>query len=92
MTHLRLLSRSVAVAVILMSLSTLFAGMAGELIALPGMTFDLFVNVSIMMSTKSDFYPEVENALLFNLIFYSASIYLGSWLYDWVRGALRNAA
>ncbi len=86
MNHLRLLSRAVAAAVFLMSLASLSAGMAGELIAFPGMIFDFIVNLVIMMLTKDDFYPEVKIALLFNLIFYSASIYLVTWFYKWVRG------
>lgn len=82
MSHLKLLSRSVACAVIVMSLSQLLYGsLAGDLIALPGIMFDGILTVVIMTLSEPDAYTSIRFALPFNLIFYSTSGYALSWLY-----------
>jgi hypothetical protein len=82
MSRLRLLSRSVACAVFVMSLSQLLYGsLAGKLIALPGIMFDAVLTVVIMTLTEPDAYTSIRFALPFNLVFYSTSCYALSWLH-----------
>lgn len=59
--------------------------MAGELIALPGITFDMFALVVIMSLSEPDFYPLTRFVVPFNLIFYSTCFYAVSWLYMWLK-------
>ena len=89
MSHLRLSSRAVACAVIVMSLSEVLRGsLAGELIALPGIIFDMFVTVIIM--SEADSYPSIRFAFPFNFILYSTCFYAVSWLYVWLKGSFTD--
>ena len=86
MNHLRLLSRSVACALIITALAYLFGGEGGELFTLPGMIVATFFEFAIMMLSESESYYRLLNyAPLFNAIFYSTSIHVVLWLYAVVK-------
>ncbi len=81
MSHPKLLSRSVACAVIVMSLSQLLNEPGGRFILVPGMMFDALLTVIIMILSRSDYYPVVRLDFPFSFIFYSACFYAASCLY-----------
>ncbi|HEX8129714.1 MAG TPA: hypothetical protein VF527_11490 [Pyrinomonadaceae bacterium] len=96
MSRLRLASRSVASAVILMSLSQLFSGSGGDFIAIPGMIAEALVTVVIMVLSmilsEPDYYRLVGFAFPFNLIFYSTSFYAVLWLWVCLKGSHTGAS
>jgi prepilin signal peptidase PulO-like enzyme (type II secretory pathway) len=86
MNHLRLLSRSVACALIITVLADLFRREGGEFFTLPGLIVAMLFELAIMMLSESEsYYPLLNYAPFFSAIFYSTSIYLVLWLYAVVK-------
>lgn len=86
MNRLRLLSSSVACAVIFAALAHLFGGTGGLFLAAPGMIAASFLEVSIMVLSETErYYPLLDYVPHFNVVFYSISIYVVLWLYALVK-------
>lgn len=85
MGHWRLFSYSISIAVLLTLLARLFYPGIGEFLAVPGIIFEGWVNLIILMMSKEEYPFQFDNWMAFSILFYTVSVYLALSLYFIIR-------
>jgi hypothetical protein len=88
----RRFSYSISIAVLLTALAHLFYPGIGELLAGPGLTFEGWVNILILMMSKEQYPFQFYNWMGFSILFNTISVYLVMSLYSIISKASAKAA
>lgn len=92
MSSIRRLTYSITLSIVISAHSSLFYSQGGEFVAVPGIVLEGFFNVVIVEVTRDTFAGFVIRWMYFNFLFYTASIYLLSWVVQSVFNERREAA
>lgn len=91
MNKWRRLSYSLSIAVLLTALAGLFDPGIGEFLAVPGIIFEGWMNLLILMLSKEEYPFQFDNWIGFSLLFYTLSAYFILWLHSIIREANAKA-
>jgi hypothetical protein len=82
MTVCTKLSYSISSSIIITTVSYFFYGLGGEIILVPGMLLEGWLNIILILITDDNYIWIGPTWVLFNVGVYAAIIYIGLWISD----------